>query len=151
MRDLQLEHNKFTGTLSSANHLNLLSMWLMYNLLTGSLPESPRTWTSLRVVYLGSNRFSGTLPEGMCSMLSIRIIALEENYFHGSFLSSCVRFPELEELDLADNSLSGTIPDAVGSLTLRLTGNCITGSIPETRMASATGLQFLGLDRTNLE
>ncbi|KAI3957906.1 hypothetical protein MKW92_009023 [Papaver armeniacum] len=67
----------------------------------------------------------GALPD-FTSMDALKIIDFENNLVVGEFPDFLAEFPELEELNLANNTLTGTVPTSLQknkNLKLTLTGN----------------------------
>ncbi len=104
-RTLLLQQNQFGGTIPDLTALNVRTLWLHSNGLTGEIPVShlPSSLTSLE---LRNNMLSGEIPD---------LTSLEN----------------LQYLRLHNNRLTGTIPGTLGDLDrlskLRLDGNLLTG------------------------
>ncbi|XP_059635206.1 cuscuta receptor 1-like [Cornus florida] len=86
--------------------------------------------TSLRVLSMGHVEFKGRLPnQGWCELYN------------------------LEELDLSENGLNGTLPWCMRNLTslryLELSFNHFTGSIASSPLTSLTSLQYLSLSHND--
>ncbi|KAK4378076.1 hypothetical protein RND71_004372 [Anisodus tanguticus] len=89
--------------------MELGTVILSDNNLTGSLPHSLFHSRSLSLLDLSRNRFSGELPENMGNATAIMILILAENSFSGKIPSSITNIYRLLLLDLSKNRLSGTI------------------------------------------
>ena len=108
------------------------------NWLTGSLD----TWYGIDIgsygillVYLSSNNLVGYIPTEIGS-LSARQLSLSYNKLLGSIPSEIGNMPRLDSLSLANNSLTGEIPDNLVDperyyYEFDLSGNMLTGSIPQ--------------------
>ncbi|XP_042499522.1 MDIS1-interacting receptor like kinase 1 [Macadamia integrifolia] len=82
-------------------------------------------------------------------------VSLDQAGYTGSLsFSACNYLPYLETLDLADNSLAGSIPTSLSNLTrlrrLGLSGNFFSGEIP-TSIGSLFALEELYLDHNQLQ
>ena len=104
---LQASGNKLHGSLPpSLEHISVGRIYLGSNLLTGQVPQLPISMTRLN---LSSNFLSGPLPS--------------------------LKAPLLEELLLANNNITGSIPPSMCQLTglkrLDLSGNKITGDLEQ--------------------
>lgn len=129
---LQASGNKLHGSLPpSLEHISVGRIYLGSNLLTGQVPQLPISMTCLN---LSSNFLSGPLPS--------------------------LKAPLLEELLLANNNITGSIPPSMCQLTglnrLDLSGNKITGDLeqmqcwkqsdmPNTNSADKFGSSMLSL------
>ncbi|WCJ31719.1 Leucine-rich receptor-like protein kinase family protein [Euphorbia peplus] len=151
---LYLGENQFQGEIPL--HLldacpGLVELDLSTNNLSGSVPSSFATCTSLESLDISVNRFSGKLPiDTLLSMSSLRSLDFSYNNFIGGLPDSLSKHSSLESLDLSANNLSGPIPaglcqDPSSNLKqLLLQDNLFTGSIPPT-LSNCTQLTALHL------
>jgi Leucine-rich repeat (LRR) protein len=97
-------------------------------MLRGSLPANLQHM-SAQDIQLGSNNLTGQIPH---FPINISNLNLSSNSFSGSLLSE-LKAPLLEELLLANNQITGTIPSSMCQLTdlqrLDLSGNNLTGDV----------------------
>ncbi|KAL6123419.1 hypothetical protein ACLB2K_075941 [Fragaria x ananassa] len=110
---LNLGNNNLSGNiLSSLGSLNLRSLHLRNNSLSGELPPSLMYSMNMRVLDLGENKFVGSLPAAMIEngYSSLVVLNLRSNKLHGDIPDELCALNNLQILDLADNNLSGTIP-----------------------------------------
>ncbi|KAJ8565129.1 hypothetical protein K7X08_007705 [Anisodus acutangulus] len=147
--------------------MELGTVILLYNNLTGSLPPSLFHSRSLSLFDLSRNRFSGELPENMGSATTIMILILAENSFSGKIPISITNISRLLLMDLSKNRLSGTIPvfDPTSFLaitrelpnlisemsilrSLNLRNNSPQGSVP-CSISNSSNLQILDLSHNN--
>ena len=133
---------------------------LAQNGLTGPIPETLGTLSSLEVLRLRDNTLTGTIPGALSSLsnleslsrygiaptgrvparlgglANLRVLRLDGNQLSGPVPGTLASLARLEELDLGENALAGPIPRALGGLsnltTLRLSENTLTGPIPDT-------------------
>ena len=161
MTYLQLSDNLLTGTVPSSlrNLSELTILNLRDNSLGGSLDScfSATSQTKLRTVDVSNNQFRGHIPEQLYAMRSLKTIAAVSNCFDQSITPAICGSPGLENVVLdglqsADSCRNyflpglsasyhvkrpfyGTLPACVFSmsslLVLHLSGNGLTGSIPE--------------------
>jgi Leucine-rich repeat (LRR) protein len=108
----------------------------------------------LRTIALDDNEFTGDLPSSLYKATSLRQISASNNLFADIFTIERFRnLTSLQSLDLSFNSMGGHLSDDSSSpenrvvlpmlLTLDLTGNAISGSLPSG--AFAPKLQELNL------
>ncbi|KNA10092.1 hypothetical protein SOVF_147630 [Spinacia oleracea] len=170
---LSLANNKLEGSLpSSFGDLSKLSeLYLDRNRLSGTIPESIGKLSNLILLTISHNTIQDPLPQKMSSLNNLQILDLSFNHLNLQtipkwlaelpslsrvLLAGCGiqgAFPEvlretpsaLQELDLSDNSLTGSIPAWVGKLTelysLNLSRNSLFSDIPDT----ITNLHCLGI------
>ncbi|MQL74839.1 hypothetical protein Taro_007235 [Colocasia esculenta] len=132
---LVLEKMSLSGTLdldALADLAALRSISFMNNHLEGSLPNV-HSLSRLRRLYLAHNKFSGTIADDSFSgMGALRAVHLEDNAFTGPIPTSLALAPRLIELNLAENGLTGSLPDfdQGGKLALNVSFNNLEGPIP---------------------
>ncbi|XXG90577.1 hypothetical protein AAC387_Pa12g2310 [Persea americana] len=140
LQSLYLGVNSLTGSvpLELGNSPALSAVDLSGNALNGSLP--PSIWnlcSGLSSLRLHGNRLSGFVPEPAipnASCANLEALDLGSNRFEGEFPKFITNFPGLKELDLADNLLSGPIPEELSALNLQrlnLSYNNFSGVVPE--------------------
>ncbi len=143
LESLNLSGNRFTGRMSRdvARLVNLLTLDLSRNLLSDSVPPEVGTLQLLKVLRLSGNRLTGRIPT---------TLGVSSTPAKTALLAAT---PNLVNLDLSNNQLSGTIPAELGTLTnlreLLLNGNTLSGEIPST-LAKLTTLQTLDVERNQL-
>jgi hypothetical protein len=136
--------------------ISLVEFSLSANYLTGTMPSTISTHTALALVSLGSNLLTGTIPSSVVKLVDLSTFNVSNNRFFGSLSDlftadikqqvPVFSFPEMEYLDISNNSFSGTIPDAVFMppmlTTVAMETNCFSGSLPTT-ICSPQSLQSL--------
>lgn len=140
LETLHLEAAYITGGLSSSIGLlsNLKRLNLNENQIGGPLPKELGLLTALEYLDLSDNDFTGVLPAelgDMTSLWSLRINGARGGL--GGPLLPFDRLPNLRELELAYNVLTGNFPSNFlagtnpdNKLTVRLTGNSLSGGLP---------------------
>jgi hypothetical protein len=90
---------------------------------------------NLRVLVLKQNQLDGTL-EPFMSLSNLEELDLSQNSYSGSIPETISNLSNLKLLNVSDNQLDGSIPSSIGEITslekLYIFSNEITGSIPET-------------------
>lgn len=158
--ELDLSNNSFSGNMShllcySRSQENRLSiLHLGDNLLTGTIPNCWKEWTSLRVVKLGNNILSGNLPSSMGSLIFLESLHLRSNNLSGKIPHSLENCIELRTLDLGLNSFQGNIPTWIGTnlsnlMVLGLRSNQLSGLIPN-ELCLLSSLQIMDIGNNNL-
>ncbi|XP_059624386.1 systemin receptor SR160-like [Cornus florida] len=118
---------------------SLVELDISENKLSGTVPESFSSCSSLQLFDISSNNFSGELPiDTLLNLTNLKTLVLSFNNFDGGLSDSLSKLPYLETLDLSSNNLSGSIPwelcgqDHGKSLkVLYLQNNNFNGPIPE--------------------
>ena len=117
------------GTCSSLQNLDLSQTSL-----DGPMPSSLGNLAHLQRLYLQSNNLEGPIPSSLGNLTHLRYLYLLNNNLDGPIPSSLGNLTLLEILDLTYNYFSGPIPSSLGNLaqlqTLYLDGNKLTGKIP---------------------
>nr|TKW09187.1 hypothetical protein SEVIR_6G076900v2 [Setaria viridis] len=153
---LELGHNSFSGPIPEelATLPKLQDLILASNMLEGKIPESlGNTSRSLSYVNLADNILSGGIPYSLATSSSLTALILANNNLSGGIPHSLATSSSLTRLDLAVNRLSGMIPASLfnGSSQLafvNLGWNLFSGPIPD--FHSMVALQNLSLSGNNL-
>ncbi|CAA7032063.1 unnamed protein product [Microthlaspi erraticum] len=138
LKVLSLSKNNLTGNIIAlSNNINLQKLDLSHNSLSGQIPSSLGSVSSLRYLDLTGNSFSGTLSDDFftnCS--SLRYLSLSHNHLEGQIPSTLFRCSVLNSLNLSSNRFSGN-PSFVSGIwklqrlrLLDLSFNSLSGSIP---------------------
>ncbi|KAM0031894.1 putative protein kinase RLK-Pelle-LRR-Xb-1 family [Helianthus debilis subsp. tardiflorus] len=145
---LNLSCNFLSGPLSLSNNLNLTTLDLSYNRLSGSLPNAFPP--TLRSLNLSSNRFTGPMNQ-FHNLIALNV---SNNSLSGTIPPSiCTLSPALLILDFSLNDFTGDIPQGFGACStlqvLSLGFNNLTGGIPAD-ITAARSLQHLSLPGNSL-
>lgn len=102
--------------------------------LTGSLPPMVlQNITFLSRLSLRNNSLFGHLPD-LTNLNELRFVFLSNNRFTGSIPLEFINFPNLSQLELQENLLTGTIPpfNQPTLTAFNVSNNSLQGEIPET-------------------
>ncbi|XP_077232538.1 putative LRR receptor-like serine/threonine-protein kinase At3g47570 [Tasmannia lanceolata] len=140
---------------------NLEQLWVDVNLFTGPIPVSLANASRLTHIDFSYNNFSGSLPMNLGSLQGLNHLSLQRNQL-GSwgklndliFLTSLTNCSRLQVLSLANNYISGVLPDSIANLSSQLTllalgRNQISSSIP-LGIENLVALTSLGMDENSL-
>ncbi|KRH08968.1 hypothetical protein GLYMA_16G184700v4 [Glycine max] len=116
--DVNLQSNHFVGNLpQSMGSLDLQSLQIRNNTLSGIFPTSLKKNNQLISLDLGENNLSGTIPTWVReNLLNVKILRLRSNNFAGHIPNEICQMSHLQVLDLARNNLSGNIPSCFSNL-----------------------------------
>ena len=120
---------------------NLRFLYLDALDLKGTLPSEIAKLSKLEQLFLGSNSFSGALPSELQSLSSMESFQANMNNFEGYIFNIVSGWPLLKNLDVGNNDFDGSIPTKLPSSlqTLRLDRNSIGGTLP-TELGTLTNL-----------
>ncbi|XP_064995386.1 receptor-like protein EIX2 [Musa acuminata AAA Group] len=173
----------FPPSLSHGNFTSLTILNLEDNIINSTVPDWLFNITSLEVLSLGWNYLHGQTLDSIAKLTNLRQLDLSYNMFHNDFrpealsnlcklqildledvpindvlsnlesvFSGCLMF-SLEELDLGDTHLRGSLPDWLGNFKnlkyLDLSYNFLYGSVPAS-LANLSSLQSLILYSNDL-
>ncbi|KAK1412426.1 hypothetical protein QVD17_33671 [Tagetes erecta] len=112
---LNLANNSLSGQIKGTfpSNCELNTLDLHGNSFKGEIPRSLVNCTKLRVLNLGNNLINDTYPCYLGKNTQLHVLVLRSNRLHGSMLcdeNQNNKWPNLHILDIAHNSLSGTVP-----------------------------------------
>ncbi|GMJ06642.1 hypothetical protein like AT3G47570 [Hibiscus trionum] len=137
---------------------NLESIYLGVNKFSGPIPTSIVNSSGLVNLDMALNALSGPIPKNLGSLQSLQFLNFGWNFLESSndlsFFTSLTNCTNLSTLVLAQNNLTGVLPDSIGNLSanlfmLRIETNYISGTIPK-EIENLLGLEFLGLQKNRL-
>ncbi|KAK9144355.1 hypothetical protein Sjap_004258 [Stephania japonica] len=153
---LNLSRNAFTGTFSVyIFDLPLLkTLDINHNDFNSSFPPGISSLKLLEFFNAFSNSFSGPLPQEISRLHSLQYLNLGGSFFDGEIQPSLFGdLKRLQFLDLAGNSLNGTIPTELGLLSgiqrLEIGYNTLSGAIPK-EIGNLSNLTYLDISNNFL-
>lgn len=130
---------------------SIVNMYLLNNKdLTGTIPVIGDTSRLEKISILGCS-FTGSIPQSLTAVSTLRLLQMKDNAISGTIPAGLLSLPALETLGLHGNRLVGSIPsiDATATGTngsalrsLSLGSNSLEGSLPD-GIDTLTALQFL--------
>ncbi|PIN02336.1 Serine/threonine protein kinase [Handroanthus impetiginosus] len=122
----------------------LPSKWMTFALLSGEIPKEIGNLQKLEVLSLNWGNLSGSTPTSIFNISHLRVFTAVGNNLSGNLPRIFAQgIPNLQDLYLGGNNLSGFIPDTISNASkltiLSLGNNNFAGSIPE----SLGNLEFL--------
>ncbi|XP_048537775.1 receptor kinase-like protein Xa21 [Triticum urartu] len=117
--------------------VKLIQLVLHNNSLSGLIPSSLGNLSQLSILSAYHGNLEGPIPASLGELKKLVVLDLSMNYrLNGSIPRGIFKLPSLSRyLDLSYNSLSGPLPNEVGSLSnlnrLILSGNRLSGKIPD--------------------
>ncbi|MCD9644675.1 hypothetical protein HAX54_033085 [Datura stramonium] len=121
--------------------------------ISGELPDSVGTLSSLNRLDLRECGFSGSIPDSIGNLTQIRALHVRDNHFTGHIPSTISKLKQLTLLDLSYNSIGGEIPHVFSNLQelsyLDLSNNGFIGPFPSS-ILSLTHLESLDLSCNSL-
>ncbi|WOG91742.1 hypothetical protein DCAR_0310992 [Daucus carota subsp. sativus] len=107
---------------------------IKYNVanMNGDLGDNLGSFASIKIIDLSNNQIGGTIPTNL--PVSLQQLYLADNKFTGSIPDSLSSMNQLSAMSLNGNQLTGDIPDSFQGLTvlvnLDLSSNKLTGQLP---------------------
>ena len=89
---------------------------------------------NLKSLEIVSNQLTGSIPKELDSLINLKLLNLRGNHLTGTIPDEVGNLTNLKSLNLGFNQLTGTIPEQLGSLnnlkSLSISRNQLTGCIP---------------------
>ncbi|KAH8479338.1 hypothetical protein H0E87_031666 [Populus deltoides] len=154
LRVLWLYKNKLSGEIPRAvEALNLTSVDLSENHLTGTIPVDFGKLDKLSGLSLFSNQLSGEIPEGIGRLPALKDFKLFSNNLSGSIPPYLGRYSALERFEVCSNRLTGNLPGifmpwrelnrrALNLQLLMISDNLFTGELPNEVSTSLSRLEI---------
>ncbi|XP_072086011.1 probable LRR receptor-like serine/threonine-protein kinase RFK1 isoform X8 [Arachis hypogaea] len=139
--NLDLEANQLSGHVPSqlGNLINLQRLVLSSNNLSGTLPETFALLHNLTEFRISDNSFSGKIPSFIQNWKLLQRLVLRNCNITGEIPSDIWKMENLKMLDVSFNQLVGEIPTikpAAPMTFIFLTGNKLTGNVPDSILAA---------------
>ncbi|XP_059650472.1 receptor-like protein EIX1 [Cornus florida] len=160
LAELHLSQSSLSGSISSPSSINFTALEvvdLSYNSFNSKFPDWLANLSSLVHVDISNSALHGRIPLGLSELQSIRYLNLAgnsnlnascfdlfngswrkievlnfaSNKLHGKLPSAIGNMTFLTDFDLFSNNVEGGIPSSIGKLCKLITGNNLTGSLPE--------------------
>nr|XP_010313792.1 receptor-like protein Cf-9 homolog isoform X1 [Solanum lycopersicum]XP_010313797.1 receptor-like protein Cf-9 homolog isoform X1 [Solanum lycopersicum] len=156
LRYLDLDNTNLRGVLTeSFFHLpnSLETLKLSSNdLLKGVFPKIHRRNTLLMELDISDTGISGELPDSVGTFSSLNILNLQRCHFSGSIPDSIGNLTQITELDFSHNNFTGHIPSTISKLKhltgLHLSSNSFSGEITDV-FSNLQQLRYLYLFRNS--
>ncbi|XP_059641026.1 probable inactive receptor kinase At5g10020 [Cornus florida] len=163
LEGLDLSSNQLNGSIPNltSQFQKLTTLNIRNNSLVGTLPPELGTFLRLSAVDLSFNKLDGPIPRSFFTSMILTRLNLSGNHFtgpiplqgsHTSELLVLPSYPQMESLDLSNNSLSGTLPSDIGNLgrlkLLNLARNDLSGRMPN-ELSKLSSLEYLDLSNNN--
>ncbi|KAL6907910.1 hypothetical protein ACP4OV_002080 [Aristida adscensionis] len=157
LRYLILNNNSLSDNIppTIGNLTKLEILYLHVNNLSGKIPPQ-LLQSSLQNLSLAWNPLSGYIPPNLFNnSLSLRYVNLENNSLSGSIPHGIGSLSLLDYLNLGHNQLSGTVPPAIFNMSnlqiMRLDHNNLTGSLPGNGSFNLPNLSWFSLSVNSFE
>ncbi|CAN6380913.1 unnamed protein product [Urochloa humidicola] len=155
LQSLYLGQNHLSGSFPSGieNLPQLIVLGLDYNQFTGYLPQWLGGQKTLQVLSLSNNNFTGYIPFSLSNLSNLIELYLDSNQFIGNIPSSFGNFQFLRVITASYNNLHGSLPKEIFRIPtiqqVEFAFNNLSGELP-TEVGNAKQLMFLDLSSNNL-
>lgn len=154
LRKLDVRNNDVSVGLNAVFQAEHLEELLLDKTLITSL-EGIGQATSLRVLHLHKTSFGWkTIPDELYNLKALEDVNLADSMLGGTLSSKIGQLTKLKRFTVAGNAISGQIPSEIGNLVaveyLDLSNNDWYGTLPQT-ISGMTSLISFGLKNENLE
>ncbi|XP_057525843.1 probable LRR receptor-like serine/threonine-protein kinase At1g07650 [Amaranthus tricolor] len=139
LSNLTLTDNALTGSLpvELKKLSNLAELRLSSNNFSGQLPDYFQSWTNLRALEIQGSGFEGPIPASISRLLDLQELRITDLKGDGSKVPPLNNLQQLRTLTLRNCNLTGEIPPYIGIsmpqlVQIDLSFNKLTGNIPDT-------------------
>lgn len=114
LREIDFAYNYLYGTIPKEwASLQLTSISVLVNRLSGEIPKTLGNITSLTYLCLEANQFSGNVPPELGRLINLQTLMLSSNQLTGNLPSSFAGLINLTDFRINDNNFSGSIPEYI--------------------------------------
>ncbi|KAK3432911.1 hypothetical protein EUGRSUZ_D00418 [Eucalyptus grandis] len=114
LREIDFAYNYLYGTIPQEwASMQLTSISVLVNRLSGEIPKTLGSITSLTYLCLEVNQFSGNIPPELGSLINLQTLILSSNQLTGNLPTSFAGLINLTDLRINDNNFSGRIPEFI--------------------------------------
>eukprot|EP01040_Poterioochromonas_malhamensis_P018326 gene18326-21367_t len=111
---INLRENNLRGSITDFHSISLLvnlsTLSLFSNSITGSLPSEIGLCSYLQEINISWNQVTGDLPDSIYDLTQLRLLKIDHNQITGVIKDRLSELKELRYLDISHNQLSGEIP-----------------------------------------
>ncbi|XP_057738346.1 probable LRR receptor-like serine/threonine-protein kinase RFK1 isoform X2 [Arachis stenosperma] len=135
LQDIDFAYNCLNGTIPKEwASMNLTSISLLVNRLSGEIPKHLGNITTLTYLMLEANNFSGVVPPELGKLINLHTLVLSSNQLTGNLPSALAGLQNLTDFRISSNNFTGTIPDFIKNWKflqrLEMHGSGLEGPIP---------------------
>ncbi|KAF7803234.1 putative LRR receptor-like serine/threonine-protein kinase RFK1 [Senna tora] len=118
LRNIDFAYNLLNGTIPKEwASMNLTSISLVVNRLSGEIPEYLGNITTLTYLMLEANQFTGVVPPKLGNLINLQTLVLSSNQLTGSLPVTLAGLHNLQDFRINDNNFTGTIPNFIQNWT----------------------------------
>ncbi|KAE8718586.1 Leucine-rich repeat receptor-like protein kinase PXC2 [Hibiscus syriacus] len=154
LKSVSFARNKLTGHLpgSLSSCSTLVEANFSFNRISGQLPSGIWFLRSLQSLDVSGNLMEGEIQEGIGNLYDLRLINFGNNRFSGKIPGDIGSCSQLKSVDFSDNFLYGNLPDSMRRLvscsSIILRGNSLSGQVSDW-IGELISLESLDLSANN--
>jgi|TARA_B110000305_G_scaffold214859_1_gene251905 hypothetical protein len=119
---LDISNNRLTGPIPNRWPVDVRTLILHTNCLSGNIPGDLSKYASLRTLKLQSNTLDGTIPQLWGKEFEeLLVLDVSRNLLFGEIPSALAQAPKLKQLIVHNNQLTGETPAGILNKNLTLT------------------------------
>ncbi|KAK4787702.1 hypothetical protein SAY86_011535 [Trapa natans] len=147
LQEIDFALNFLSGTIPAEwTSMQLTSISLLVNRLSGEIPKMLGNITSLTYLCLEANQFSGTVPHELGNLINLQTLILSSNNLTGNLPATFAGLRNLTDFRINDNNFNGNIPAFITGwkqlLRLEMHASGLEGPIPS-QISALTGMEIL--------